>query len=200
MVSLPKQKKSLAFKLLKIGLVLIWSMLIFWGHAALYNSVHGFLADRSHAYAALHVDTDISGITDFLYKFWGEVGCFPSTEEGLKVLSKGFDKSVSLSKRLKQRSYLAWDTSFQDAWGQDYRYIYPGHHNHQEPFDLFSIGQDGVEGTLDDINNWSENTPWKEHYKQLDFGNKLLGFLWDKVLIFLLIVLGVLIIFPGDKS
>jgi type II secretion system protein G len=38
-----------------------------------------------------------------------------------------------------------------DPWGQEYRYVCPGRHG---AFDLFSVGQDGQEGTADDVTNW----------------------------------------------
>ncbi|MFA5146430.1 MAG: type II secretion system major pseudopilin GspG [Candidatus Omnitrophota bacterium] len=40
-----------------------------------------------------------------------------------------------------------------DPWGRPYVYKYPGTHN---DYDLYSLGQDGVEGGGDDITNWEE--------------------------------------------
>jgi general secretion pathway protein G len=40
-----------------------------------------------------------------------------------------------------------------DPWGNPYVYYYPGKNN-PTGYDLFSIGEDGKEGTEDDIGNW----------------------------------------------
>ena len=40
-----------------------------------------------------------------------------------------------------------------DPWGNDYRYLNPG--THGKPFEVYSIGADGKEGTADDIGSWS---------------------------------------------
>ncbi len=43
-----------------------------------------------------------------------------------------------------------------DPWGRDYAYRAPGQHDND--YDLFSFGPDGVEGGDDDITNWDENS------------------------------------------
>lgn len=40
-----------------------------------------------------------------------------------------------------------------DPWKKPYSYKTPGAHN-TEDYDLYSLGQDGEEGTEDDITNW----------------------------------------------
>lgn len=42
-----------------------------------------------------------------------------------------------------------------DPWGNNYVYYYPGKHN-AGAFDILSVGQDGKEGTDDDVGNWSK--------------------------------------------
>ena len=46
-----------------------------------------------------------------------------------------------------------YDYGPEDAWGNDYVYIYPGTQN-PGGFDLMSYGKDGVQGGGDDIGNW----------------------------------------------
>ncbi len=43
-----------------------------------------------------------------------------------------------------------------DPWGREYNYRAPGQHNND--YDLYSFGGDGVEGGDDDITNWEEET------------------------------------------
>ena len=44
-----------------------------------------------------------------------------------------------------------------DPWGHPYKYAVPGNHN-RESFDVWSSGPDGVDGTPDDIGNWTKET------------------------------------------
>lgn len=43
-----------------------------------------------------------------------------------------------------------------DPWGNPYVYVSPGVHN--KDYDLYSPGPDGIEGTDDDVTNWSSET------------------------------------------
>lgn len=47
-----------------------------------------------------------------------------------------------------------WDR-LRDAWGRDLKYNCPGHHI-KDAYDLWSVGEDGIDGTSDDITNWSK--------------------------------------------
>jgi len=42
-----------------------------------------------------------------------------------------------------------------DPWGNPYQYGSPGPYN-PDSFDVWSLGPDGVNGTQDDIGNWSQ--------------------------------------------
>lgn len=42
-----------------------------------------------------------------------------------------------------------------DPWNQPYVYVYPGRNN-PNSYDLYSVGQDGQDGTQDDIGNWTK--------------------------------------------
>jgi len=96
-----------------------------------------------------------------LYVFRLDIKRYPSTYEGLLAL---YEKPKTISLELWKGPYLK--NMPKDLWQQDFRYISPGVHN-KESFDLFSIGRDGIEGTIDDINNWDESKAWVEHYRQL---------------------------------
>lgn len=103
----------------------------------------------------------LSIVDNAVYFFWMNVGRYPTTNEGIDALYK---KPKNESSEVWLGPYL-YSHHRKDLWGQDYGYIYPGIHN-KYSFDLFSLGRDGIEGTIDDINNWDENRPWREYYKK----------------------------------
>jgi general secretion pathway protein G len=41
-----------------------------------------------------------------------------------------------------------------DPWGNEYQYLFPGAHNGEESYDIWSFGPDGVDGTEDDVIHW----------------------------------------------
>lgn len=87
-----------------------------------------------------------------LYKLDNYV--YPSTEQGLEALVKASDINPA-PKNFKKDGYL--DHLPKDPWGRDYIYMSPGDHG---PFDIYTLGQDGVQGGEDmdaDIGNWQQN-------------------------------------------
>jgi general secretion pathway protein G len=84
-----------------------------------------------------------------LYKLDNYV--YPSTEQGLQALVTASDISPT-PRNFKKDGYL--DRLPKDPWGRDYIYMSPGDHG---PFDIYTFGQDGVQGGEDmdaDIGNW----------------------------------------------
>lgn len=78
-----------------------------------------------------------------------DVGRFPTSEEGIRVLTEN-------PGNIKDWKHAYMDQPVtQDPWGNPYVYKAPGVHN-QSSYDLFSSGPDGVEGGGDDIGNWIE--------------------------------------------
>ena len=80
--------------------------------------------------------------------FYLDVGRYPATEEGLKLL------------RDKPDNLPTWSGPYidklipNDPWGRPYNYKSPGEHG---PYDLFSFGADGApggDGENQDITNW----------------------------------------------
>lgn len=53
-----------------------------------------------------------------------------------------------------QGPYLYDPQELIDCWGRPYRYCTPGIHNARS-FDLWSLGQDGQNGTTDDVGNFT---------------------------------------------
>lgn len=105
------------------------------------------LAGRSEqariAAAKADIEANISLALDL---FELDMGRFPTTEEGLKALKEysGSDKEKWRGPYLKKLP--------QDPWGREYKYKSPGSHNND--YDLYSLGQNGVEADDDDIKNW----------------------------------------------
>lgn len=110
-------------------------------------------------------ERDIAGISASLDWFKSDVGRYPKTNEGLFILS---DQSALDLEGWKGPYINMWGEEIHDPWKQDYRYLSPGIHN-QNSYDLFSLGIDGIEGSNDDINNWSLNKPWRKLYQTTDF-------------------------------
>lgn len=93
---------------------------------------------------------DIANIKNALTRFSINMDRFPTTEEGLKVLSEapsGDDK--------KWRGPYVEEVK-PDPWGHPYQYRYPGTHGRNQ-YDIWSFGSDGAEGGEEDaadIGNW----------------------------------------------
>ena len=100
-----------------------------------------------------------------LDSFEGNVGRFPTTEEGLVAL---LERPVSTPAELWQGPYIHSGNLLSDYWREEpYVYQCPGAHL-PERFDLYSLGRDGKSLTggedLDDVNNWNPDTPWRDYY------------------------------------
>jgi len=110
-----------------------------------FVAVNNILGNANGDTARIEVrETYKTGI--MLYK--ARVGSFPTTEEGLKVL---VHKPEGAKGKRWTGPYLEKE-DFLDPWGRPYVYRCPGTHN-TDSYDLFSLGDDGVESD-DDIGNW----------------------------------------------
>ena len=72
-------------------------------------------------------------------------GRYPSTDEGLVSLRKNPGSLPNWKGPYIHKEPV-------DPWGNPYIYKYPGVHN--EDYDLFSKGLNGIEGDKDDVGNW----------------------------------------------
>jgi len=85
------------------------------------------------------------------YRF--DVGRYPDTSEGLEAL---FERPSSVdedSGRWKGPYLKGTIEQQRDPFGSEFHYKSPGEFN-ESSFDLWSSGEDGEEGTEDDIGNW----------------------------------------------
>ena len=81
-------------------------------------------------------------------------GFYPTTEQGLEALR--VEPTTDPAPRDWKGPYLKSDVPV-DPWQKPYVYSCPGTHN-PTGYDLYSFGPDGLDGTDDDITNWSTST------------------------------------------
>ncbi len=81
-----------------------------------------------------------------LHSFKIHVGRFPTSVDGLKALV--IDSGIEGWRG----PYVEAETTLLDPWGRPFYYRFPGIHNYTS-YDLYSLGQDGLE-SRDDITNW----------------------------------------------
>jgi general secretion pathway protein G len=99
--------------------------------------------DEAKMVAAKHA---IAYFDRALTEFYRDTARYPSTEEGLSILTRAKNK---MGKTYVNRSIV-------DPWGIPYQYRCPGTH-HTQSFDLWSYGADKVSGGQGwdrDITNW----------------------------------------------
>ena len=91
---------------------------------------------------------DLANLGTALELFYLDVGRYPTSEEGLRVLYEKPDTAAQWGGPYLKKAVP------KDPWGRDYQYKYPGDHS---PYDLWSLGADGQpggEGEDRDITNW----------------------------------------------
>jgi general secretion pathway protein G len=81
-----------------------------------------------------------------------QVGDFPSTAQGLEALRVA--PSDLANPDDWAGPYLNKDVP-PDPWKQPYQYEYPGKYDESMP-DIWSLGQDGQNGTEDDVTSWKK--------------------------------------------
>jgi general secretion pathway protein G len=97
---------------------------------------------------ATRVDGDLQNISTQLQMYDARNMRMPTTEQGLKAL---VEKPTTEPVPEKWTSLL--EDVPKDPWGQEYKYRYPAVKS-KKPFDVYSVGPDGAEGTEDDVGNW----------------------------------------------
>ncbi len=85
-----------------------------------------------------------------LFKYMTDTGSYPTTEQGLQALwtKPGSDRGRWRGPYVKDEEALV------DAWQREFKYQFPGTKN-AGSYDLYSLGEDGVESG-DDIGNWKQ--------------------------------------------
>jgi general secretion pathway protein G len=89
----------------------------------------------------------LKALKSALEEFRIDNGFYPTTEQGLKALVE-----EPTTPPLPKRWHKYLDEIPKDGWGNPFVYLSPGMEDH--PYELFSKGPDGIEGTEDDISVW----------------------------------------------
>lgn len=120
------------------------------------SNVNGIFGGAQASTAELFVKQSMK---TSLFSYRTQMGSYPSTAEGLAALiAPPADKADRW-----HGPYIEGGKVPIDPWGEPYQYRYPGTHN-KDSYDLYSKGQDKLDGTDDDIGNWdkaSTATPGK---------------------------------------
>ncbi len=93
--------------------------------------------------AKVDVHTNIALALDL---FELDVGRYPTTEEGLEALRKNSSNIAEW-----KGPYMKRDPK--DPWNRSYLYAEPATYSDND-YDLYSAGQNGIDGDDDDIKNW----------------------------------------------
>ncbi len=130
---------------MKRGFTLIELMLVVIIIGALVAMVMPRLTGRAEQARVAAAKADIqANIATALKLYELDNGNFPTTEEGLEALLKKPSSAVNWNGPYLEKEPI-------DPWGRKYQYRCPGTHNND--YDLYSLGKDGVESD-DDITNW----------------------------------------------
>ncbi|MFK8050059.1 MAG: type II secretion system major pseudopilin GspG [Halioglobus sp.] len=98
--------------------------------------------------------SDISTLMQALELYKLDNYTYPSTQEGLEALISA-PSALQESKKGREGGYLTRSELPRDPWDGAYFYLSPGEHG---PFDLYSLGADGLEGGENfaaDIGSWN---------------------------------------------
>ncbi len=100
--------------------------------------------------ARVRAQADIGSLTTQLMTYEAINGAYPSTQQGLKALvnrPEGEPKPRNWTQMMEAPS--------EDPFNKpnEYMYLRPGVHN-PKTYDLFSVGEDKLPNTADDIGNW----------------------------------------------
>ena len=95
------------------------------------------------------VVSDVIALENALDMYKLDNGSYPSGDQGLEALVTEPSGSPE-PRNYREDGYIK--RLPQDPWGNDYILNNPGEHG---KLDILSVGQDGEEGTDDDIGNWN---------------------------------------------
>lgn len=130
------------------GFTLIELVLVLTIIAILAGSGIYLLSGNVDTAKETRVQGDINAIATQLQLYEARNSRMPTTEQGIEAL---------VTKPTKEPLPERWTALLEelpmDPWGQPYKYRYPAQKS-KKPYDLYTVGKDGVEGNEDDIGNW----------------------------------------------
>ena len=101
------------------------------------------------------VDGDLQNIMTQMQLYEARNMRAPTTEQGIKALVE-----KPTTEPLPEKWTALLESVPKDPWGQEYKYRYPAQKS-KKPYDVWSIGKDGADGTEDDIGNWTVSSTAK---------------------------------------
>ena len=98
------------------------------------------------------VQADLLTFKEMLASYELDNGALPTTDQGLKALW-----AKPTVEPIPPRWHAELDEEVLDPWGHPYQYLNPGKHN-PDKYDVYSMGEDGLPDTPDDLGNWAAPT------------------------------------------
>ena len=130
------------------GFTLIELVLVLTIIAILAGSGIYLLSGNVDTAKETRVQGDINAIATQLQLYEARNSRMPTTEQGIEALVTKPTKEP-----LPERWTALLEELPKDPWGQPYKYRYPAQKS-KKPYDLYTVGKDGIEGNEDDIGNW----------------------------------------------
>ncbi|MDR0587577.1 MAG: type II secretion system major pseudopilin GspG [Burkholderiales bacterium] len=126
-------------KIKQSGMTLIEILIVLVLIAVVMGIVAANFGERGEQAKVKAAQIDIQNIVNTLDLFKLEVGRYPTQSEGLQAL-------ISAPSGLSRWNGPYWKQNKLpvDPWGNDYRYVQPGKNG--MPYEIISLGADGVEG------------------------------------------------------
>ena len=112
------------------------------------------IMDRPNEARVTKAKMDMKALDSALKLYKLDTGRYPTTEQGLKALITKPDTRPA-PRNYRKGGYLDSATAPVDPWGYEYIYRSPGEEG--RPYEIISLGADGMEGGEDfdaDINSW----------------------------------------------
>lgn len=131
-----------AFTLLEMMVVLLIIALIIGSVAVMVQGISGNAEDVTTGGRVKALESALTS-----YKISNLI--YPTQEQGLEALISP-PRTPPMPKRWTK---VIKDEGILDAWGRKMIYRNPGSKN-AGGYDVFSLGKDGLENTVDDIGNW----------------------------------------------
>ena len=140
-----RSKRLLSRGFTLIELVLVLTIIIVLVGSGIYIINQQGVLDTAQE---TRISGDIQAISAQLEVYQARNGRYPTTDQGLAALVEKPTKDP-----VPERWTRLMDEIPTDPWKQAYHYAYPAQKS-KKPYDIFSIGKDGVAGNADDIGNW----------------------------------------------
>ena len=138
----PKPRHRAGFTLMEMMLVLLIITLIIGGVAVMAPNL-------TNSASLTTTRGKVQTLEGCLMSYRSDNGFYPTQQQGLEALiaEPTSEPRPRFWKQLLKQDGLA------DGWGRKFVYRNPGKRN-PTGYDLVSFGEDGLEGTKDDVGNW----------------------------------------------